>query len=171
MKPLTKKEIKKFFKKEFKRNKDIVLVLENIQYAKNVASMFRTADAAGVSKIYLTGISTKPPFGKELKQVSRTKEDSVQWVYVETNGKLLQTLKKKGYFIVAVELTDKSKHIDELKDILKNEKKVALILGNEVSGIPKKTLEKCDMAIFIPMYGKGASLNVSSSAAIALFSF
>lgn len=171
MKPLNKKEIKKFFKKDFKRDKDIVVILENLQYAKNVAGIFRTADAAGVSKIYLTGISAKPPFGKELKQVSRTKEDSVPWIHLESNGKLLDTLRKKGYYIVAVEITDEAKNIKALKTILEGKKKVALIFGNEVSGIPKKTLEKCDMATFIPMYGKGASLNVASSAAIALFSF
>ena len=68
MKQLRGKEIKKYFKNKPKRDYDVVVVLENIQYAKNVANIFRTSESAGVKKIYLTGISHHPPFGKDLKK-------------------------------------------------------------------------------------------------------
>src|SRR5690606_25458547 len=106
------------------RNKTIYLILENIQYARNVASLFRTADAAGVRRIYLTGISHKPPFGKELRQTSRNSEDSVEWVYEETTGKVLETLKKQGVYIIAVELTDDAIPVSDLNEKLKDKEKI-----------------------------------------------
>lgn len=170
MKQLKKKEIKKL-SKEFKREVEVYLILENIQYARNVASIFRIADAAGVRRVYLTGISQKPPFGKEMRKVSRRKESSVEWLYKDTTGKVIKELKAKDFEIIAIELTDKAFELSKLSAKLKGHKKVAFIAGNEVYGVVKNTLDKCDSAVFIPMYGKGASLNVSSSVAITLFSF
>lgn len=169
MKQLTKKEAKKLFKRN-KRKKDIILVLENIQYARNVASLFRVADATGVSKVILTGISHTPPFGKDLVKASRHKERSVPWVKKETTGKALEPLKKKGYKIVAIEITDDAIDYAVLKDKLSHEDKLCLIAGNETYGITKKTLERCDLATYIPLYGKGGSLNVVVATGIILFS-
>lgn len=168
MRQLRKVEIKKVMKEE-KRDKEIYLLLENIQYARNVAAIFRTADAAGVRKMFLTGITQKPPFGKELKQTSRHKEESMDWVYKETTGEVIQTLKKLGFIIVAIEITDSSVRLDKLPEILHGEKKICFVAGSEVFGINKATLERCDTSVHIPMYGKGASLNVSTSVGIALF--
>jgi 23S rRNA (guanosine2251-2'-O)-methyltransferase len=171
MKQLKKQEIKKIFKEFPKRKQEIYLVLENIQYAKNVANIFRTADAAGVRRIYLTGISQQPPFGKELRKASRNKEQSVEWMYKETTGEVINTLKKQGFKVIAIELTDESINLSKLSDSLKDEKKVCFIAGSEVFGVTKTTLEKCDKSVVIPMYGKGASLNVSTSVGIVLYSF
>lgn len=169
MRQLRKVEIKRVMKEE-KRGKEIYLLLENIQYARNVAAIFRTADAAGVKRMYLTGISQKPPFGKELKQASRNKEESLEWQYKETTGEVLQTLKKLGFYIVAIEITDKAIRLDKLSDELNNQKKICFVAGSEVFGVNKATLEKCDASVYIPMYGRGASLNVATSVGIALFS-
>ena len=169
MRQLRKVEIKKVMKEE-KRDKEIYLLLENIQYARNVAAIFRTADAAGVKKMYLTGITQKPPFGKELKQASRNKEESMDWVYKETSGEVIQTLKKLGFVIVAIEITDKAVRLDKLADALKNEKKICFVAGSEVFGVNKATLERSDISVYIPMYGRGASLNVATSVGVALFS-
>ena len=169
MKQLRKIEIKHLMKEE-KRDREIVLLLENIQYARNVAAIFRTADAAGIRKMYLTGISQKPPFGKELKQASRNKEEALNWEYKETTGEVVQSLKKQGFFVVAIEITDQAVRLDRLKDILQDKQKICFIAGSEVFGVNKATLERCDASVYIPMYGKGASLNVSTSVGIALFS-
>lgn len=169
MKQLQKKEAKKLFK-EFKREKEIVLLLENIQYATNVAQIFRTADAAGVRNIYLTGISQKPPFGKDLRKTSRNKEQSVQWKYEETSGKVIESLKKRDYTVIAVEITDEGIIHTDLPEKLKNQDKICFVLGSEVYGVTKKTLERCHFSTFVPMYGRGASLNVGVSAGIILFS-
>ena len=170
MKLLTKKEIKKLVNKESTRDKEIWLILENIEYARNVASMFRTADAAGVKKIILTGISKTPPFGKEMRQVSRNTENSVPWVFEETTGKAIQKAKNQGFYVVAVELTDSAIPMDDLKKKLIDKNKVCILLGSEVFGVKNSTLEKCDLSVFIPMYGKGASLNVANAGSVVLFS-
>ncbi|MDD3647580.1 MAG: TrmH family RNA methyltransferase [Candidatus Dojkabacteria bacterium] len=169
MKQLNKKEIKKAFK-HIKRSRSIALILENIQYARNVAGIFRTADAAGVAKIFLTGISHKPPFGKDLVKASRHKEKVVSWEYNKSTGKVVDKLKRDGYKIVAIEITDKSFPHYALIDNFRNEKKLAFIAGSEVYGITKKTLARCDASVHIPMIGKGRSLNVTTSVGIILFS-
>lgn len=171
MKILNKREIKKIVQKNSRRDQDIVLIMENIQYARNVASLFRTADAAGVKKIILTGISQKPPFGKDLKKASRSSEDSVAWEYIESTGKAIQSLKKEGFVIIAVELTDSSVELSRLNELVRSKNKICFILGSEVYGIKNTTLDKVDKSIYIPMYGKNASLNVTAAGAIVLFSF
>ncbi|MEP7104097.1 MAG: TrmH family RNA methyltransferase [Candidatus Dojkabacteria bacterium] len=171
MRQLRKKEIKKEFSKLYKRDKEIVLILENIQYARNVASMFRTADAAGVKRIYLTGISHHPPFGKELRQVSRSKEQSVEWIQKESSIEVINSLQKQGFEILPIELTDKSILVSDLADYLKDKDKICFIGGSEVYGINRATLAKCENSVVIPMYGKGASINVSNAVTVVLFSF
>lgn len=167
MKTLLKKEIKKLFK-EYKQEYDFVLIVENMQYARNVAEIFRIADALKVKKVLLTGISQKPPFGKDLVKVSRSKETHVNWEYTQKSFNEIDKLKKEGYIVTALEITDESLDIKSFKSNLKN-KKIALVLGNEVYGVTKELLGHCDSSIFLPMYGKGASLNVSVSAGICLY--
>ncbi|KXK27265.1 MAG: tRNA (guanosine(18)-2'-O)-methyltransferase [candidate division WS6 bacterium OLB20] len=170
MKQLRGAELKRFKRKLDRPEAEIVLVLENIQYARNVASMFRTADAAGIRQLYLTGITPAPPFGKELRKVSRSKEQSVPWTAGKTTGKVLQTLRNKGFTIVALEITDEGMSADQFAETrLPGLSKVALVVGNEAQGVSKKTLERSDESIYIPMFGKGASLNVTISAAIAIY--
>jgi tRNA G18 (ribose-2'-O)-methylase SpoU len=170
MKQLTKKELKKEFKEQqLVRSQDIALVMENTQYARNVASAFRLADAAGVNDLYLTGISHKPPFGKELQQVSRKKEKSVHWKHQVDTVKVLNKLKKDGYWICAIEYTDTAFPIDKLPIKLQGKQKVCFVAGSEVYGVTKKVLELCDDSVYIPMYGVGASINVSHAVAVVLF--
>jgi 23S rRNA (guanosine2251-2'-O)-methyltransferase len=165
MKQLRGVELKRFLRQNKSKKIDIVLMLENIQYAQNVATIFRTADAAGVRKLILSGISQKPPFGKDLKKASRSKEESVDWEYVENLGKKINMYKKQGYQIIALELTDESSNYKEFSF----GEKIVLIGGSEVYGITKNTLEKVDASVFIPMNGKGASLNVSTALAVVMF--
>jgi 23S rRNA (guanosine2251-2'-O)-methyltransferase len=150
LRQLTKQEIKRTITKQYKREKE---------------------NAAGVRRMYLTGISQKPPFGKELQQASRQKENSVEWMYKETPGEVISSLKSQGFTILAIELTDDAVENLNLSDYLKGKDKVCFIAGSEVYGVSKSTLEKCDKSILIPMYGKGASLNVSTSVGVVLFSF
>ena len=161
---LTKKQIKRLMKK-YKPPLNLYLVLENIQYARNVASIFRIADAMRVKKIYLTGISHTPPFGKELTKVSRHKEKSVPWEYVKDTPKVLNYLKKHNITPVAIELTNMAVPFYEFE----YPTDLALVVGNENYGITRKTLQYIHHAVFIPMFGKGASLNVHVSLAIVGF--
>ena len=170
-KQLRGKDIKKYFKNFPKRYQEIVLILENVQYAINVANIFRTAESAGVKKIYLTGISKKPPFGKGLTKVSRGAEDKVGYAYFEKTLDIVPQLKAEGYHLIAIELSDHSILLSNLKEYLKDKPKVCFIAGNEDSGVNRTTIEQCDNVVTIPMYGKNASLNVNVSVGIVLFSF
>lgn len=152
------------------KDKEIILIIHNVRSAYNVGSMFRTAEAAGVSKIYLTGYTPQPVdrFGRKRKDVAKPAlgaEDLVPWDYYTHISSLIKKLKKEGYFIVALEQSPKS--VDYKK--VKPKEKTALIVGNEVRGLSKTILDRCDVIVQIPMKGKKESLNVSVALGIALF--
>lgn len=168
MKQLRGTELKRFNKQNSKHNFDILLILENIQYASNVAGIFRTADACGVREIFLAGSSHKPPFGAKLQKASRSKEKRIPWKYFPNVDKAVKQARHKGYEVVGLELTDESQDIDEF--ISKNRNyKLAIIVGNEAQGLTNNALNNLDSAIYIPMFGKGASLNVGVSTAVLLY--
>ena len=146
------------------------LILHNIRSAQNVGSIFRTADACGISKIFLSGYTPKPidRFGREVKAISKTAlgaEKNIPWGYYPQIGLVMKKLKKEGVEIIAIEQDEKS--VDYKK--LKLKKDTAFILGNEVKGISKQLLSKCDKIAEIPMKGKKESLNVSVTAGVFLF--
>lgn len=147
-----------------------VLILPNIRSAINVGAMFRTADAIGINKIYLTGYTPRPTdkFGRIQGDIAKSAlgaETWIPWEYEEYINKVLKKLKKENFQIVAVEQYENS--IDYRK--VKVGDKVAIIMGEEVNGLDKKILKKCDVIAEIPMKGKKESLNVSVACGIALF--
>ncbi|NCN53059.1 RNA methyltransferase [Candidatus Wolfebacteria bacterium] len=142
----------------------MVVVLDNIRSLNNVGSIFRTADAAGVEKIYLCGITPEPVdrFNNprpQLTKVSLGAEKNVVWEKVGRSLGLVRRLKKDGYKILALEQDNKS--IKYFKFKKKKSEKIALILGNEVKGISASLLKEADKILEIPMRGKKESLNVS----------
>lgn len=153
-----------------KINKDIVLILPDIRSAINIGSIFRTADAVGISKIYMTGYTPTPAdkFGRIQKDITKSAlgaETWVPWEYKKDLFSLLRKLKKEGYSIVAIEQDEKATDYRKVK--VKN--KTAIILGPEVLGLDKKILNHCDVIVEIPMLGKKESLNVSVACGVALF--
>jgi tRNA G18 (ribose-2'-O)-methylase SpoU len=147
-----------------------VLILPDIRSAINVGAIFRTADAVGISKIYLTGWTPRPTdkFGRIQKDITKSAlgaENFVPWEYKETLIPLLNKLKKEGYQIVAIEQDERA--IDYRK--INTTEKVAIIMGPEVLGLSKSVLDKCDLIAEIPMHGKKESLNVSVACGVALF--
>ncbi len=153
-----------------RNNNESVVILHNIRSVYNVGAIFRTADAVGVSKIYLTGYTPTPldRFGRERKDVAKSAlgaEKSVEWEYVKNVSSVIKKLKKEYFEIVAVEQSENS--IDYKK--FKSKQKTAFLFGNEVRGVSKQLLQKCDKVIEIPMRGKKESLNVSVSAGVVLF--
>jgi len=150
--------------------KELSLILHNIRSSHNVGAIFRTADGAGVSKIYLTGYTPKPvdQFGRLDKTIGKTAlgaEKTVSWEYLESPARLISKLKKAGVEIVALEQDPKSVSYKKAK--LKFP--VALLLGEEVGGINKDLIKKCDQIIEIPMRGQKESLNVSVATGIAVY--
>jgi tRNA G18 (ribose-2'-O)-methylase SpoU len=149
----------------------IYLVLHNIRSTHNVGAIFRTADATGVKKIYISGITPAPidRFGRARPDISKASlgaEKTVEWESTTDIKELIKNLKKEKFQIIAVEQDKKS--ID-YKDLKKNEK-VLLIVGNEVDGVDKEVLDLCDDIIEIPMLGKKESLNVSVATGVVLYS-
>lgn len=152
------------------KNESNVLILPDIRSAVNVGAIFRTADAVGMEKIYLVGVTPRPTdqFGRIQKDIAKSAlgaEIWVKWEYKEKITPLIKKLKKEGYEIVALEQDENS--IDYRK--YKKPNKMAFILGPEVTGLSKNILSKCDRVLEIPMKGKKESLNVSVACGIALF--
>jgi len=161
-------ELKRFVRiNKIKKDFELILILLNLSYATNVAAIFRLADAFSVDKMFLVGCTTTPPFGKAMKSVSRGKEDSVHWEYAETFENTVVKLKKQDFQIYGLELASEAKPINDLSS--RKVKKVALVVGNEEHGIPDKHLLLMDDVFYIPMGGKGKSLNVSNTTGIGLY--
>lgn len=149
---------------------DVSIILNNIRSIHNVGSIFRTADCAGVNKIYLCGYTPAPVdrFGRnrnDFAKVSLGAEDSVLWESVQDIKTLIKDLRKKGTKIIALEQDEKS--IDYKK--VKIKMPTAIIYGNEVGGVPKDVLDLCDEIVEISMQGNKESLNVSVSVGVSLF--
>ncbi len=149
----------------------IHLLLHDIRSTHNVGAIFRTADAAGVNKIYLSGYTPAPidRFGRARPDISKASlgaEKTVAWESVADQVELIKILKKDKFHIVALE---QDKRAVNYKDLKKSEN-ILLILGNEVDGVDKDILSLCDDIAEIPMLGMKESLNVSVSAGIMLYS-
>lgn len=152
------------------KKRENILILNDIRSVENVGAMFRTADAAGIDKIYLTGYTPTPldRFGRKRGDLSKSAlgaEEFVKWEQKKNVLPLLTRLKKKRYLIIGIEQDKKS--IDYKK--VKLQSKNVFVVGAEVTGIPKNILKKCDVVAEIPMRGKKESLNVSVACGIALF--
>ena len=146
---------------------EAVVVLHDIRSAENVGSIFRTADACGVSAVFLTGYTPLPVdrFGRTSRvgKSALGAENSVSWEKEEIK-KLITKLKKKGFLIVAVEQAPNS--VDYKK--IPKAKRIAFIFGNEVGGIPREIMRKADVVAEIAMLGEKESLNVSVAAGMVL---
>ena len=137
---------------------------------ENVGAMFRTADAAGIDKIYLTGWTPAPldRFGRKRKDLAKSAlgaEEFVVWEQKKNIFSLIAKLKKDGFQIIGIEQDKNSVDYKNVKIKSKN----VFIVGAEVTGIPKNILGKCDIIAEIPMRGQKESLNVSVACGIALF--
>ena len=142
--------------------KEFYVICDNIRSLENIGSIFRTSDALGVSKIFLCGISGKPPHHK-ISKTALGAEETIPFEYHKQIGRLINKLKKEGVEIIALEQDKKAIEYTKLKPQFP----LALIIGNEVDGISKKILNKCDKIIFLPMSGQKESLNVSVSFGVA----
>ena len=146
------------------KNNNFYLILPDIRSCHNVGAMFRTADACGVTKIYLVGYTPCPP-RPQIDKVSLGAELWMPWEQKKSLKVLVKTLKKQGFTIVGLEKNSASKDIGSIPFSYP----VALIVGNEVDGIHPDILELCDVVAHIPMYGRKESLNVSIAAGIAMY--
>ena len=164
MKQLRGTEIKRHHRKFKKPQVEIVVIVQNVEDPRNIGSIFRVADACRINMLYLCGVTPSPPNVK-ISRASRGKERNVPWEYHKQAEKIIPELKEKGFAIYAVEITNNA----ELCHRVQFPDKVCLIVGNEEYGITKKLLALCDKSTAIPMFGKGRSLNVHVSLAVACY--
>jgi tRNA G18 (ribose-2'-O)-methylase SpoU len=168
---MIKKLAGKKLKKSNKENKtavELVFVLDNLEYARNVASIFNLAYALKISKIYLTGFTTSPPFGKELTKVSRGHEKSISFSSAKSVSKLLEKLVKEDFQIIAIGKTNNSVEFSKLRDGA-TYKKVAIMVGNEKQGLSNILLNKAELRVFVPVYRPLAHLNVVNELAVVAY--
>ena len=143
---------------------ELAIVCQSVAYPVNVGSVFRIADALNAGEVVLTGITPRPPH-PTISKVGRDKDRRVPWRYVERPEAALQALRARGFWIVALEITDECQPYYAVQ----SPDKVALVLGNEDHGVTRACLALSDAAVFVPMYGKGKSLNVHVSLAVVSY--
>lgn len=146
----------------------LVVVLDNVRSLNNIGSIFRTADALGVEKIILCGISGTPPH-REIHRTALGAEESVRWQYFESTMEALNELKGNGYTICAVEQTAAS--VDIRNFIPRKTEKYAIVFGNEVKGVEQIVVDSSHITIEIPQFGTKHSFNVSVTAGIVIWDF
>lgn len=151
---------------------EVTLVLDNLRSVYNVGSIFRTANACGVSHIILCGTTPTPldkkgEKRKDFAKVALGAEETVSWEYVESTVEKLKLLKEEGYYIIAIEQDEKSTDYKEVNIVGKEN--IAFIIGPEVTGMEEGVLAVSDVIAEIPMLGTKESLNVTIAAGIALY--
>lgn len=151
-----------------------VAILHDIRSVINVGAIFRTCDAAGISKIYLIGITPTPldRFGRVRQDMAKAAlgaEKTIVWEFSKEIEPVLDKLKKEGYKIIAIEQSPKSVDYKKVREQIGSSENIAFLVGNEVEGVPTPLLQKCDIVAEIPMKGEKESLNVSTAFGIAVF--
>ncbi|MDR2980192.1 MAG: RNA methyltransferase [Bacteroidales bacterium] len=168
MKKLSLAELNRISLDDFKSRKKtpLIVILDDIRSMNNVGSIFRTADAFAVEKIYLCGITATPP-NKEIAKTALGATESVEWEYEKEVLELVGRLKTEGWKTYVVEQTSNPIFLDQFQP--KTDDKIAIILGNEVFGVNDQLLSAVDGALEIPQYGTKHSLNVSIACGIVIW--
>lgn len=152
---------------EFRRSEKLPLiaVMENVRSAYNVGSLFRTADAFLLQSIYLCGYTAYPPH-KEIKKTALGAEETVAWKHFKNTGEAVDDIRSQGFKVYAVEQAVDSW---KLGQFAVDDEKIAVIFGNEVSGVEQSTIALCDGVMEIPQLGTKHSLNVATAAGVVLW--
>src|ERR1700761_7215070 len=157
MKKLSMDDLNRKSTEEFKNasKTPIVLVLDNIRSMNNIGSVFRTADAFLLQGVYLCGVTATPPH-REIQKTALGATESVDWKHFSTTIDAVNDLKKEGFTVYSVEQAESSTMLDTLD--ISDKKKIALVFGNEVSGVEQSVIDASDGCIEIPQYGTKHSL-------------
>lgn len=159
-------------------DREIIIIAHDMRSAHNVGSLIRTADGLGVSKLYLTGYTPYPlepndtrlphianKLARQITKTSLGAETMLNWEHHDDIDSLLLHLADQSYKLCALEQTPKARQLNKFS----SPDKIALVLGNELSGIDNKILQLCDIHLEIPMLGKKESFNVVQAAAMAMY--
>ena len=168
MQKLSMEELNRLTPEQFRRSHKtpIVAVLENIRSAYNVGSVFRTADAFLLEAIYITGYTAIPPH-KEIKKTALGAEETVSWQHFNNASEAIKHLKEQEYQVYAVEQVKDSISLEKIT--FDEKAKIAVVFGNEVTGVEQETILQCDGCIEIPQLGMKHSLNIATAAGVVLW--
>lgn len=144
----------------------LVIVLDNIRSLNNIGSVFRTADAFLLEKIYLCGITATPPH-KDIHKTALGATESMSWEYWEDTRSLIENLQSQGYHTLAVEQAENAIMLNDFR--VEPAMKIALVFGNEVKGVSQEVVSACDGVLEIPQYGTKHSLNIAVSVGITVW--
>ncbi|WP_284651590.1 RNA methyltransferase [Flavobacterium terrisoli] len=168
MRKLENKELERKSVADFKEAEKtpIVIILDDIRSLHNIGSVFRTADAFLIEKIYLCGITAIPP-NKEIHKTALGATETVTWEYQKEVTTVIETLKKENIKVFAIEQVENAVFLQDFK--VEKDNRFALVFGNEVYGVSQKAIELCDGSIEIPQIGTKHSLNISVSTGIVVW--
>lgn len=170
MRKLKNEELNRLSIEEFKEQEKnpVVLILDNIRSLNNVGSAFRTSDAFNVEKIFLCGITGKPPH-RDIHKTALGATDSVAWEHVKDTKEAVNRLQSEGYTVLAVEQAEGARMLDEF--VPAADDKYAFIFGNEVFGVEQDVVTASDGCLEIPQYGTKHSLNISVTIGVLLWHY
>jgi len=170
MRKLKNSELGRLNVEEFKKKDKtpVIVVLDNIRSLHNIGSVFRTSDAFLIEKIYLCGITAKPPH-KEIHKTALGATETVDWEYASDTLTLIKKLQKDKVIVASIEQADESIMLPDFK--IKSNKKYAVVFGNEVKGVQQEVVSASDNCIEIPQFGTKHSLNISVSCGVVLWDF
>ncbi len=168
MRKLLNRELGRKSIEEFRKSEKLpfVIVLDNIRSHFNVGSVFRTADAFLAARIYLCGITARPPH-REIQKTALGATESLDWVYYERTIDAIMELKSAGYLIIGIEQAEGSVPLQNMT--IRKGEKYALVFGHEVRGVDQEVINLCDMCVEIPQFGTKHSFNIAVSAGIVLW--
>src|SRR5687768_9661590 len=168
MRKLSMEELNRKTVEDFRNSakSPIVVVLDNVRSMHNVGSVFRTADAFLVSGIWLCGYTPRPPH-RDIQKTALGATETVDWQYAPSTMEAVEWLKSQSYRVFAVEQVEKSIPLQDFS--FAATEKLAVIFGNELTGVDAAVLQQCDGSIEIPQFGMKHSLNISVAAGIVLW--
>lgn len=168
MRKLKNSELNRLSVDEFKSSQktSLIIILDNIRSLNNIGSVFRTSDAFLIEKIYLCGITAKPPH-KDIHRTALGATESVAWEYREDTLALVQELQNNNVKVASIEQAEDAIMLNEFSPEKSNT--YALVFGNEVKGVQQEVVSASDYVIEIPQYGTKHSLNISVSAGVVIW--
>ncbi|WP_420571850.1 RNA methyltransferase [Kordia sp.] len=168
MRKLKNSELNRLSVDEFKSSQktSLIVILDNIRSLNNIGSVFRTSDAFLIEKIYLCGITAKPPH-KDIHRTALGSTESVAWEYREDTLTLVKELQENGVKVASIEQAENATMLNEFTPEKSNA--YAMVFGNEVKGVQQEVVSASDYVIEIPQFGTKHSLNISVSAGVVLW--
>jgi len=168
MRKLKNDELGRISPDEFKKSSKspIVIILDNVRSLNNIGSVFRTADAFRVKKIFLCGITATPPH-RDINKTALGATESVEWEYFREPAEVVARLKETGYSVYALEQADRSISLKTFD--ISGHQKIGLVFGNEVRGVSEEVIRIADGCIEIPQFGTKHSFNISVSVGIVVW--